>query len=268
MDSVITEQKLQVFISKLIRVIKEKYDLDTQIKISDVIYKFYYMYVGEEVESEKNEEEFNLFVAIKFLNDKFKYFLSSGKNFISIDYAYDIVKSINGIIKNKKNSEIAFSNTRIPENVLFFIENSNLNSHYFSVTHNELEHHDLNELEKLNSYNLEYIKNISQENRKFLNSLSEFALNKLMLSVGKILLPRVRDLNLDKEASSKILNLCIDELRTASDLNTIEEMFRKRSSDTKYIWLWAKIRMRWVNNFRKLKKSTEQKNNSVRRTKR
>lgn len=244
------EQKLEVFLQRLIRVI-DKYDLDTQIKLSDLIYKFYYLQVGNlEKYDDEEKNDFNYFVAMKYLKDQFNFFLSSKKSFISLDVAYEIVKRLNSIVrKRRKHAETSFSDSRIPENVLFSVYNS-----FYLSLYEQSDEDDSSSL----LVSRRYLYNISQENRIFLNSLSPFGLNKLILSIRKIIIPRLEKMNIDDEQKVVLLNSCIDKLRIESDISEIEEMFKKRSSEAKYIWLWAKIRMRWVSILNKTKRKTEQ----------
>ncbi|MCS7318111.1 MAG: hypothetical protein NZZ41_07410, partial [Candidatus Dojkabacteria bacterium] len=218
-------QKLEVFLNKIVKVIKERYDLDTQTKLSDLVYKFYFSQSDNEnvsIFEDSKSDNFDNFVALKYLKEKYIDFLSSNKKFISLDHAYDIVKRINSILKKPKRSlEISFSESRMVDDVIFFIENSNIDSHYYSIYVNDLR--DDEETEEISNTEFKmYLDHISNENKHFLSSLSYFAISKLNLSVKNILMPRVNELGLTRTHAAKILNECIDELRKEAELGSIE----------------------------------------------
>lgn len=105
------------------------------------------------------------------------------------------------------------------------------------------------ESESDKSGNHDFIALIDTDNINNLNKLSSRVVDKIIKSIKNIALSKVSDMPIGKQI--ELANACLNVLFSKYDIETIEMMINKRSTEYYYISLWASVRMNWGSLVRK-----------------
>lgn len=97
------------------------------------------------------------------------------------------------------------------------------------------------ENDKIDNYDLLAL--IDSNNINNLSKLSSRTVDKIIKSIKNIALSKVSDMPIGKQI--ELANACLNVLFSKHDIETIEMIINKRSTEYYYISLWASIRMNW-----------------------
>lgn len=103
------------------------------------------------------------------------------------------------------------------------------------------------EEDKINKYDIAVL--FDGNNVNNLNKLSSRTVDKIIKSIKSIVLDKVKDMPFSKQV--ELANACLNVLFSKYDIETIETMINKRSTEYYYISLWASVRMNWGSLIRK-----------------
>lgn len=93
------------------------------------------------------------------------------------------------------------------------------------------------------SNNYDFIALIDGDNINNLSKLSSRTVDKIIKSIKNIALSKISDMPIGKKI--ELANACLNVLFSKYDIDTIEMMINKRSTEYYYISLWASVRMNW-----------------------
>ncbi|MEM5877304.1 MAG: hypothetical protein QXF12_00330 [Candidatus Aenigmatarchaeota archaeon] len=247
------ERNIDSFISfVLIESHKINHDEDS---LSDILYL---MTVDDKSYQDK-KGDYYIFRPLSLIKKAYEVYINNG----NIKDVKSLIKKAIKMLKGKKDM-VCISFSDMSRMVRSKVNNSEDSDDYFldhitflnylnSSDYSEDEQESISKKSWSGSDLAEYIKQsvISEK-------ISDVSICKLADSFRRIVIPRIHDQSLINE----VIKSCFDVVsKNLSEMSReqIEEFFLKRSVDYKYIALWARIRMAWISNIKKIQSKDKNK---------